>query len=161
MRARLHGSRRSGKVCSRHRSGSSVRFVLPSSRDRRGFRLSFSPHSFADRQASSTAAKKALLERFKARPRADDPVMIQRRAEREAVATARSAREAVKAAERAAEARLAAAERERIAELAHLEELTRQAAAQAELARIEAERPRKVLLEAVQYMQARTAGKRR
>ena len=44
--------------------------------------------SFTDRQSNSANAKKALLERFKARPKADDPVMVQRREEREAIARA-------------------------------------------------------------------------
>lgn len=123
--------------------------------------MSFNPQSFADRQVSSANAKKALLERFKARPKADDPIMIRRRTEREAVASARAEREAEKAAQRAQEERLAAIERERLAEQERQNELARQAARQAELAKIEAERPRKVLLEAVQYMQERTSGKRR
>jgi hypothetical protein len=123
--------------------------------------LSFNPQNFADRQASSANARKALLERFKARPKADDPVMLQRRTEREAIAKARAAREAEKAARHAEMERLAAVERERIAEEKRQEEFARQAARQAELASIEAERPRKVLLEAVQYMQERSAGKRR
>ncbi|WP_248313108.1 DUF6481 family protein [Bosea sp. F3-2] len=123
--------------------------------------MSFNPQNFADRQASSANARKALLERFKARPKADDPVMLQRRTEREAIAKARAEREAEKAARHAEMERLAAVERERIAEEKRQEEFARQAARQAELARIEAERPRKVLLEAVQYMQERSAGKRR
>ena len=35
--------------------------------------------------SNSVNAKKALLERFKARPGPDDPVVLQRRAEREAI----------------------------------------------------------------------------
>lgn len=123
--------------------------------------MSFNPQNFADRQASSANAKKALLEHFRARPGADDPVMIQRRTEREAVAKARAEREAEKTARLAEMERLAAVERERFAEEKRQEELARQAARQAELARAEAERPRKVLLEAVQYMRERAAGKRR
>ena len=100
--------------------------------------------SFTDRQSNSANAKKALLERFKARPGPDDPVVQQRRAEREAIAAARAEREAEKAKIRAEQERLEALERERIAE-----------------EKRQAERPRKVLLEAVQYMQMRAAGKRR
>ena len=40
-------------------------------------------------------------------------------------------------------------------------EIAREVARKAEQAKRDAERPRKVLLEAVQYMQMRTAGKRR
>lgn len=117
--------------------------------------------SFTDRQSNSANAKKALLERFKARPKADDPVMVQRREEREAIAQARAEREAEKAKIRAEKERLEAIERARIEEEKRQEELAREVARKAEQAKRDAERPRKVLLEAVQYMQMRTAGKRR
>ena len=114
--------------------------------------------SFTDRQANSAKAKQALLERFQARPKADDPVMVQRREEREAIAQARAEREAEKAKIRAEKERLEALERARIEEEKRQEELAREAARKAEQAKRDAERPRKVLLEAVQYMQLRTAG---
>ncbi|KRE00723.1 hypothetical protein ASE61_19915 [Bosea sp. Root670] len=117
--------------------------------------------SFTDRQSNSANAKKALLERFKARPKADDPVMVQRREEREAIAQARAEREAEKAKIRAENERLEAIERARIEEEKRQEEIAREVARKAEQAKRDAERPRKVLLEAVQYMQMRTAGKRR
>jgi len=123
--------------------------------------LSFNPQSFADRQTTSTNARKALLERFKARPKADDPVMLQRRAEREGFARARAEREVEKAKIRAEAERLAAIEQERIAEQEREEERAREAAIAAEQARIQAERPRKVLLEAVSYMQMRSSRNRR
>ena len=117
--------------------------------------------SFTDRQSNSANAKKALLERFQARPKADDPVMVQRREEREAIAQARAEREAEKAKIRAENERLEAIERARIEEEKRQEEIAREVARKAEQAKRDAERPRKVLLEAVQYMQMRTAGKRR
>jgi hypothetical protein len=117
--------------------------------------------SFTDRQSNSANAKKALLERFQARPKADDPVMVQRREEREAIAQARAERETEKAKIRAENERLEAIERARIEEEKRLEEIAREVARKAEQAKRDAERPRKVLLEAVQYMQMRTAGKRR
>ena len=117
--------------------------------------------SFTARQSNSANAKKALLERFKARPKADDPVMVQRREEREAIAAARAEREAEKAKIRAEKERLEAIERARIEEEKRQEEIAREVARKAEQAKRDAERPRKVLLEAVQYMQMRTAGKRR
>jgi hypothetical protein len=49
--------------------------------------------SFADRQKANQGAKAKLLERFKARPTADDPVMLARAAERRAVEEARAARQ--------------------------------------------------------------------
>jgi hypothetical protein len=117
--------------------------------------------SFTDRQSNSAKAKQALLERFKARPKADDPAMVQRREEREAIARARAEREAEKAKIRAEQERLAAIEQARIEEEKRQEEIAREAARKAEQAKRDAERPRKVLLEAVQYMQMRGAGKRR
>lgn len=117
--------------------------------------------SFTDRQANSAAAKQALLARFKARPGPDDPIMQQRRAERQAIAEARAAREAEKAAARAEAERLAAIEAARIAEEKRIEEERLEAERKAEQARRDAERPRKVLLEAVQYAQMRAAGKTR
>ncbi|TCR67186.1 DUF6481 family protein [Bosea sp. BK604] len=117
--------------------------------------------NFTDRAAASANAKKALLERFKARPTQDDPIMQQRRAEREAVAVARAAREAEKAAARAEAERLEAIERAKREEEERIAEAAREAARKAEQAKRDAERPRKVLLEAVQYMQMRSAGKGR
>lgn len=117
--------------------------------------------NFTSRQADSATAKKTLLERFKARPGPDAPIMRQRRAERQAVAEARLAREAEKAAADAELRRLAAIHAAERAEQERLAEVTRERERQAELAQIEAERPRKVLLEAVQYAQLRGAGRRR
>ena len=117
--------------------------------------------SFTDRQANSSAAKQALLERFKARPGPDDPIMQQRRAERQAIADARAVRDAEKAAARVEAERLAAIEAARLAEEERLAEIAREVERKAEQARRDAERPRKVLLEAVQYAQMRAAGKGR
>ncbi len=116
---------------------------------------------FTDRQANSANAKKALLERFKKRPGPDDPVMVQRRAEREAIAAARAEREAKKEAERLEIERLAALERAAQEEAERLAEIEREVQRKAEQAKRDAERPRRVLLEAVQYMEMRVAGKRR
>jgi hypothetical protein len=68
---------------------------------------------------------------------------------------------AEKAKIRAEKERLEAIERARIEEEKRQEEIAREVARKAEQAKRDAERPRKVLLEAVQYMQMRTAGKRR
>lgn len=53
--------------------------------------------TFAERRDSANAAKKALLERFKAKPSADDPEVLARQAERRAILEAREKREAEKA----------------------------------------------------------------
>lgn len=116
---------------------------------------------FTDRQANSVNAKKALLERFKKRPGPDDPVMVQRRTEREAIAAARAERDAKKEAERLEAERLAALERAAQEEAERLAEIEREVQRKAEQAKRDAERPRRVLLEAVQYMEMRVAGKRR
>jgi hypothetical protein len=68
----------------------------------------FSFNNYTDRQAAAAEARKALLEKFKTRPAADDPAVIARKAEREAILRARAEREAAKAKARAEEeARLA------------------------------------------------------
>ncbi len=76
-----------------------------------------------ERRNAANEAKKALLERFKARPAADDPAVVARQAERKAILEARAIREAEKARlrqeklEREAKER---AEREAAAEAARL-----------------------------------------
>jgi hypothetical protein len=80
--------------------------------------------SLTDRLADKNAAKKALLEKMKARPGPDDPAVQARIAERKAIAEARAVREAAKA---------------EAAEKAAIEKAAREAAA-AEERRLEAER---------------------
>ena len=64
---------------------------------------------FSDRQSTSANAKKALLEKFKAKPAPDDPAVLARAAERRAIAEAREVRAAERRAAKEAEAvRLAA-----------------------------------------------------
>ena len=117
--------------------------------------------SFTDPLSNPSHATTGMLSIYTPRSMPDDPVLVQRRAEREAIAQARAEREAEKAKIRAEKERLEAIERARIEEEKRQEELAREAARKAEQAKRDAERPRKVLLEAVQYMQMRTAGKRR
>ncbi|TIU30411.1 MAG: hypothetical protein E5W38_18945 [Mesorhizobium sp.] len=50
-----------------------------------------------ERRNAANEAKKALLERFKAKPAADDPAVLARQAERKAILEARAIREAEKA----------------------------------------------------------------
>lgn len=82
--------------------------------------------SFAERRDSANAAKKALLDKFKAKPADDDPEVIARRAERKAVLEARAIREAEKAKQKQERLAREAEERARLA-------------AEAEAARIKAE----------------------
>jgi hypothetical protein len=72
---------------------------------------------FNDRNAAAINARKAALEKFRARPGPEDPAVLQRQAERAAIAAAREVRMAEREAARAAEAeRLAAEEAARVAE---------------------------------------------
>lgn len=66
---------------------------------------------FHERRNAAIDAKKALLEKFKARPPADDPQVVARQAERKAILEARAIREAEK--ERLKQERLAREARER------------------------------------------------
>ncbi|SMH35202.1 DUF6481 family protein [Mesorhizobium australicum] len=89
---------------------------------------------FTERRNAAVEAKKALLERFKSRPSEDDPEVIARKQEREAILAARAIREKEK--EKLRQEKLAReaaerAERERLAEIARKEA--------EEQARIEAE----------------------
>src|ERR1700753_3280895 len=99
--------------------------------------------NFDDRISAAAAAKQALLERFRARPSADDPTVVARQAELKAIADARDARAAERRAAKEAErARLAA---EEAARKAAEQEVARQARIRAmeEEAARKAERDRK------------------
>jgi hypothetical protein len=60
--------------------------------------------TFGDRISAATSARQAALERFRARPAADDPDVLRRREERMAIAAARATREAERKAIKEAEA---------------------------------------------------------
>jgi hypothetical protein len=70
----------------------------------------FKKDHFSERLTSAAKAKTAMLERFRARPGPDDPVVIERRAAQEAVEAAREIRVAERKAAREAEAIKQAAE---------------------------------------------------
>jgi hypothetical protein len=59
--------------------------------------MPFKGSKYEDRRDAAAEAKKALIERFKARPPADDPAVLARAAERKAIQEARE----IRAAERA------------------------------------------------------------
>ena len=63
----------------------------------------FKEKTFGERLSASGDAKKAALAKFLARPGADDPAVVARRAARETLNAAREVRLAERAAERAAE----------------------------------------------------------
>lgn len=94
--------------------------------------------TFAERRDSANEAKKALLEKFKARPAADDPEVIARQKERQAILEARAIREAEKA--RLKQEQLARAAEERARKAAEDEAARIKAEAEAaEQARIAAQ----------------------
>lgn len=75
--------------------------------------------NFGNRLSAAANAKKAMLERFRARPSPNDPATLERQAARKAISDARDARIAERKAARAAEAaRLADEEKAKIAEQA-------------------------------------------
>lgn len=116
---------------------------------------------FRERQKASINAKQALLERFKTKPAADDPEVAARRAERAAIAAARAEREAVKEAARRAAEEQARVEAEARKEAERLAAIQREAERKAEEERLAALRPRKVLMDAIQYAEMRAQGKKR
>jgi hypothetical protein len=95
----------------------------------------FKEPGFTDRQKAALQAKQKLLDKFRAQPKPDDPEVLKRRAERQAIATnrekARLARETAKAEQKRQEEEAAAAEAARIAREQE-ESAARQAALEAE-----------------------------
>ena len=87
----------------------------------------YKERNFAERRQTANDAKKALLEKFKARPAADDPAVLAKQAERKAAADARAQREAERKEQKRAQAEREARER------------AEREAATAEAARAEAE----------------------
>ncbi|BCG91810.1 hypothetical protein MesoLj131a_06740 [Mesorhizobium sp. 131-2-1] len=76
-----------------------------------------------ERRNAANEAKRALLERFKSKPAADDPAVLARQAERKAILEARAIREAEKAKlkqEKLAREAAEKAEREAAAEAARI-----------------------------------------
>ena len=95
----------------------------------------FKEPGFADRQKAALEARKNLLNKFRSQPAPDDPAVLQRRAEREAIAArreeARLAREAALAEQKRRDEEAAAAEAIRLAREKE-EEAARLAALEAE-----------------------------
>jgi hypothetical protein len=71
----------------------------------------FKHQSAGDRIAAAANAKKAMLEKFKAKPPPDDPAVLERQAAQKAILEAREARAAERRAARDAEAARIAAEK--------------------------------------------------
>lgn len=87
--------------------------------------------TFGERLSTAAEAKKALLDKFRARPAADDPEVVARKEARRAVSDAREARAAQRKSDRAEREAREAAERT-ARELAAQEQQTREAAETAE-----------------------------
>ena len=92
---------------------------------------------FNDRSKASLEAKQALLERFKARPAADDPELLAKQEERRRIIEAREAREAERRRLREEEEarRRAAEEEERLRKLKEAEEARERLLAEQKAAR--------------------------
>jgi hypothetical protein len=108
--------------------------------------------TFADRQGNSAAAKRALLEKFKAKPKLDDPEVQKRMAEQVALAQAREQRIADKKAQKEAERAAAEAEAKRLQE--------ERVAAEKEARRIEGEKALALLAEQKAARDARYAARK-
>lgn len=103
----------------------------------------FKHANFNDRASAAAKAKQVLIEKFRARPGPDDPAVLAKQAERQAIAEARERREQERKVAREAEAgRKAAEELERQAELARkaAEKTQEEMERKASLLALEAER---------------------
>lgn len=97
------------------------------------------PNNFNDRAAAAAKARQAMLEKFRAAPKPDDPEMVELAAKRRAIAEAREQRQAEKRAAKEAEearhraeAEAAAAEKARLEAAAKAEAIARHKALLAE-----------------------------
>ena len=112
----------------------------------------FKEKTFADRLSTANAAKRAMLEKFKAQPKPDDPAVQERLAAQVALAKAREARIAEKKTQKEAE-RVA-----READLKRQEE--ERIAAEKEARRIEGEQALALLAEQKAARDARYAARK-
>jgi hypothetical protein len=72
----------------------------------------FSDKTFSERLGAAAGAKKAMLDKFRARPAADDPIVAARQEARRTISEAREARAAERQAARMAKEAREAAERQ-------------------------------------------------
>ena len=100
----------------------------------------FNNSNFADRITSAATAKQALVEKLKSKPAADDPEVLRKQAERQAVVEAREKRLAEK--EEAKRAQLAREAEERVARETAEAAAEAERQAQLELHKAAAEPPR-------------------
>ena len=121
----------------------------------------FNDGKLSDRLGAADAARKAQLERFRARPNADDPDVQRKKAERQAVVEAREARNREREESRRAEEARLTEIRLAAEAAAKAEQEAREAAAEAERIAREADRPRQAIRDAALYATKRMAGSRR
>jgi hypothetical protein len=121
----------------------------------------FKNPNYTDRLSTSAAAKKALLEKFKARPTSEDPDVAKRMAERKAIREAREARNAEREAARRAIAEREAAEAAQRKATEEAERAAREAQEEAERAAREAARPKQIIRDVAAYAAMKAAGGRR
>lgn len=103
----------------------------------RGTMTGYKDQDFKERLTVAAKARKAMLERFRARPGLDDPAVAERRAAREAIHAAREVRLAERKAAREAEAARRATEKaasDAVAAREAAEQAAREAEAKAEQA---------------------------
>lgn len=103
-------------------------------------------NQFSDRLETAAKAREAMLDRYKARPPADDPAVVARQAERQAVIRAREERNKERAVARAAD------EARRVVEAKALREFEA-----AEVLRVAAEKVARQAAMAAEQKQARDA----
>jgi hypothetical protein len=99
----------------------------------------FREKDFQERLSAQNEAKRALLDKFKARPAADDPYVLAKQAERKVILEARATRDAEKAKRRQEKLAQEARERAEREAIAEAERLAAEEAAQADAKRREAE----------------------
>ncbi len=100
--------------------------------------MQFKGSTYQDRISAAADSRKALAEKFKNRPKEDDPAVVARKAARAEILRARAERDAIRERERAERAAEDARRRE-VERLAREEQERRDAAEREELARLEAE----------------------
>ncbi|MDQ0469041.1 DUF6481 family protein [Labrys wisconsinensis] len=121
----------------------------------------YKDRSFVERRSTAEDAKKAQLDKFRAKLTQEDPAAAERRAARQAVVAAREARQAERDAARRIREAEEAAERAAREEAERIEAAAREAARQAEEAAREKARPKQIFRDFVAYAERRATANRR
>lgn len=105
--------------------------------------MQFKGSKFQDRITAAAEARKSLAEKFKARPKDDDPAVVARKAARQEILRARTEREAIREKERAERA-AEEARRKEAERIAREERERREAEEREQLQALEAEEKARV-----------------